>query len=73
MTIKKNLLRCFILQHKKNTNHPVDIIPLKQNNLRRAGLYFRAKDINEDNQFVDCFDDKPFSTEFSFTRFLVPF
>lgn len=58
---------------RKNTNHPVDIIPLKQNNLRRAGLYFRAKDINEDNQFVDCFDSKPFSTEFSFTRFLVPF
>jgi len=58
---------------RKYATSPVDIIPLKQTNLRRAGLYFRSQYINEDSQFVDCFDDKPFSTEFSFTRFLVPF
>jgi hypothetical protein len=48
---------------RKYATSPVDIIPLN----------FRSQYINEDNQFVDCFDDKPFSTEFSFTRFLVPF
>lgn len=48
---------------------PVQITPLKQQALRRAGLYRRApKDFTKE----DSFDGKPFSTEFSFTRFLVP-
>ncbi|XP_057450212.1 protein CDI [Lotus japonicus] len=43
----------------KRSTVPVEIIPIKQSDLRKTGLYWREK-----NQFE--------STEFSFTRFLTP-
>ena len=52
---------------EKHSSIPLEIIPLKQNDLRRVGLYRRAGIGG-----VDVFDGKPFATEFSFTRFLVP-
>ncbi len=52
---------------RKHCSVPVSITPLDQLELRRIGLYRRAG-----NDGRDAFDDKPFSTEFSFTRFLVP-
>lgn len=48
---------------------PVHSIKLDQSALRYNGLYRRAP---ETNSRVDSFDGKPFSTDFSFTRFLVP-
>ena len=64
----KVLLNSIIL----NTSKTYNIVPLSQPDLRRAGLYRRAgKEIN--GKVIDYFDNKPFSTEFSFTRFLVPF
>lgn len=42
-----------------NTSEPVEIIPLKQHELRETGDYYRKP-------------DKLASTEFTFTRFLVP-
>lgn len=45
---------------KRNTSLPLDISPLKMDNLREAGIYKR--DI-----------DPLSSTEFSFTRFLIPY
>src|SRR3546814_7786396 len=48
---------------------PVHSIKLDQSALRYNGLYRRAPDANTR---LDRFDHKPFSTEFSFTRFLVP-
>lgn len=47
------------------------VTPLKQDNLRAAGLYRRAFWV-DDQQAYDSQDGKPFSTEFSFSRFLVP-
>lgn len=47
------------------------VTPLKQDNLRRAGLYRRAF-WQDDGQRYDAQDGKPFSTDFSFSRFLVP-
>jgi hypothetical protein len=47
------------------------VTPLKQDNLRRAGLYRRAF-WSDDGQRYDAQDGKPFSTDFSFSRFLVP-
>lgn len=47
------------------------VTPLKQDNLRRAGLYRRAFWV-DDGQRYDTTDGRPFSTEFSFSRFLVP-
>lgn len=63
-----------VLRHSilKNTTNLYNIVPLSMPDLRRSGLYRRAgKEL--DGKIVDTFDDKPFSTEFSFTRFLVPF
>lgn len=47
------------------------IIPLKDYGLRLSGLYDRPYH-TEGSQRYDTRDGKPFSTEFSFTRFLVP-
>jgi hypothetical protein len=47
------------------------IEPLDERRLRHAGLY-RREWTYEDGQYYDTRDRKPFSTEFSFTRFLVP-
>jgi hypothetical protein len=68
---------------KKYSSEPLNIIPINQDVLRRIGLYRRAwllgsshkpsADLDNDVQHVDLFDRKPFSTDFSFTRFLVPF
>ncbi|KAG1360560.1 protein CDI [Cocos nucifera] len=44
----------------KHSSVPVEVIPLKQSELRAAGLYKRERDPTE-------------STEFSFTRFLTPY
>lgn len=56
-----------------NTTNTYNIVPIIQKEVRRAGLYWRSPEINLDGNRVDVFDGKPFSTEFSFTRFLVPF
>lgn len=45
---------------------------LKDHELRRAGLYWRAYEVRPNGQGVDLIDGKPFSTQFSFTRFCVP-
>lgn len=50
---------------------PLSIIKLDQQWLRRIGLY-RRQFHEHDGQRYDCIDGKPFSTEFSYTRFLVP-
>jgi len=50
---------------------PVCITPLTVTTLEHAGLYRRRWHI-VDGQFYDDIDGKPFSTEFSFSRFLVP-
>jgi len=48
-----------------------NIVPLVQKELRKIGLYTRGS-IYKDGQSYDMHDNRPFSTEFSFTRFLVP-
>jgi len=54
-----------------NTKDHYNIVPIVQSEVRRAGLYWRSGELSE-HGMVDTFDRKPFSTEFSFTRFLVP-
>lgn len=44
----------------KHATFPVEVIPIKQGDLRKAGLYWRTRDPTE-------------STQFSFSRFLTPF
>lgn len=56
---------------RQRTRYPIVITPLRQSALRYIGLYRRSKYVEYGQQY-DSIDGKPFSTEFSFTRFLVP-
>ena len=51
--------------------NPVRIVPLKKDALIKNGM-FRRKSNSIGNQQYDEIDGSPFSTDFSFTRFLVP-
>lgn len=62
------VLRASILKH---ATMAVNIQKLDERALRHAGLYTRTWH-TEGHQKIDDIDGKPFSTEFSFTRFLVP-
>jgi len=66
-----------ILRH---ASRPLNVVYLNQMGLRRSGLYMRAPHIDSTvwasdraNYMKDRFDGNPYSTEFSFSRFLVPF
>ena len=50
----------------------VRIVPIRRDVVERMGMYNRTYEINSDGQSIDTIDGKPFSSEFSFTRFLVP-
>ena len=69
---EKDYLDVLVYSIKKHASKAINIVPLVQESLRRSGLYFRTHDV-ENGQKVDMFDKRPFSTEFSFTRFLIPF
>jgi len=47
----------------------VEVIALKEWELRRAGIYWREYHVDRDGQRWDGRDGKPFGTDFSFTRF----
>ncbi|MGI9504504.1 MAG: glycosyltransferase [Geminicoccaceae bacterium] len=51
---------------------PLEILPLKDWDLRNAGYYWRTYEVDAQGQRFDHRDGKPFSTDFSFTRFCVP-
>ena len=51
---------------------PVETVALKDWELRAAGVYWRAYHVDERGQMWDGRDGKPFSTQFSYTRFCVP-
>lgn len=57
---------------KLQSEPPVKINLLKEYELRQRGLYRREYIMRENGQMVDNSDFKPFSTQFSFTRFLTP-
>jgi len=49
----------------------VRIVVIRRDVVERMGIYKREYDI-VDGQHIDKIDGRPFSSEFSFTRFLVP-
>lgn len=63
-----DVLKASILKH---ATMPVNVVRLDERALRHAGLYTRTWQA-DGCQKIDTIDGKPFSTEFSFTRFLVP-
>jgi len=58
-----------ILQH---ASIPVEIIPLNHKELRSQGYFNRPWKIDESGHYYDIRDERPFSTQFSHSRFLVP-
>lgn len=48
-----------------------EVQPLRLNDLREAGLYHRQH-VRENGQLLDHFTRQPFTTEFTFSRYLVP-
>lgn len=57
---------------KKHASIPLDVFVLDQLPLREDGIYRRTFSV-ENGQKIDAIDGRPFSTDFSFTRFLVPY
>jgi hypothetical protein len=57
---------------KKHSGPNVFVHPLKHRVLREIGLFNRPWMIEENGNWKDLQDGRPFSTTFSFTRFLVP-
>ena len=59
---------------RKHSTKEYPIVPLLEPVLRRIGLFRRTHKTFADNpkQKYDYFDNKPYSTDFTFTRFLVP-
>jgi hypothetical protein len=49
----------------------IRVEPIRKDQLEHDEIYTRKHDV-VDGQMIDCIDGKPFSSEFSFTRFLVP-
>ncbi len=60
----------FTLRDK--TREALHVVPLKHKALRAQGVFDRPWRTDADGQTYDVRDGKPFSTEFAFTRFLVP-
>ena len=56
---------------KRHCSVPCVVTPLKIDSLKAAGKYWRTHRV-EGQQRIDMADGKPFSTDFSFSRFLVP-
>ena len=51
---------------------PIQVKPIKLSTVERMGMYNRKFSVNENGQRYDEIDKRPFSTDFSFTRFLIP-
>ena len=56
----------------KHTTIPIRIVKLTESLARKKGAYWRGYHVEQDGQMWDGRDGKPFSTQFSFTRFAVP-
>jgi len=54
------------------TTKPIRVVPIRLDVVQRMGLY-RREFSTMDGQRYDIIDGRPFSTDFSFTRFLVTF
>lgn len=57
---------------RRHAKAPVNVIKLDLGALREAGFYDRPYRVDERGQMWDERDDRPFSVQFSFSRFLVP-
>ena len=56
----------------KYASEEVEVVALKDWELRQKGDYYRGYRVDGNGQMWDDRDGKPFSTQFSFSRFIVP-
>ena len=54
---------------EQRSHQPVNVFPIKDANLRQYGIHTRPWSRTSSGQKIDERDGRPFSTEFSFTRF----
>ena len=57
---------------QKHASIPIEIIPVVDRDLRNRGIYWRSYRVDHKGQMWDDIDQRPFSTQFSFSRFAVP-
>lgn len=57
---------------RQTASRPVTIYPIKHRHMRDIGLLKRPWEITEKGVTQDVLDGRPFSTNFAFSRFLVP-
>jgi len=62
--LKRSLLR--------HSSIPLEIIPIREHEVRQQRHFWRGYHVDTNGQRWDARDGKPFSTQFSFTRFCVP-
>lgn len=58
---------------RRRTMHSLHTRPLKHKELRIDRTFTRKWTTDTDGRMIDEIDGRPFSTEFAFTRFLVPY
>ena len=61
-----------VCSHTLTHHDNVNCFPLNHRTLRQAGLFTREWFVEGNGQYIDVQDGKPFSTEFSHSRFLTP-
>lgn len=57
---------------RRHASVDIEVNIIREHELRRAALYWRSYHVDERGIMTDARDGKPFSTQFSFTRFAVP-
>lgn len=57
---------------KERASIDIEVLPLKDWELRQKRIYWRGYRVDASGQMWDDIDGKPFSSQFSFTRFAVP-
>ena len=69
----KEKAACSVLKYLlvENSPKPIDVRFLRKDILELMGMHFRPYEI-VNGQYIDKIDQRPFSTEFSFSRFLIP-
>jgi len=56
----------------RHASEQIQVVPIIENKLRASGDYLRPYHVLSNGQMIDDQDQKPFSTSFSFSRFLTP-
>lgn len=58
---------------RRSPRGALGIHPIRHRELRQNGLFWREWEVRADGQTIDRADGRPFSTEFSHSRFVTPF